>query len=1152
MPDIMYDLINAPQHCQIGNVADGYHALVLADMARLSQSRVVFIARDSERLVACRHALAFFAPDIDVLEFPAWDCLPYDRSAPHISISATRMATLALLPEHNNKPHIVLTTISAAAQKLTPRSVIEKLRLTLRVGQVIDNNALIDFLNTTGYRRCSTVLEAGEYAVRGGIIDIFSSGMVLPTRLDFFGDTLESIHHFTPENQRRTQQLLTLDLIAPSEIYLDADAIKRFRQSYVKTFGTTTHDDALYQAVSEGVRHAGMEHWLPLFYEKVESLFDHCVGDTLYVLDTQAQESYERHVEAINDYYQSRKDTPAQISSQNSTINPLSPDELYILPTAWAATLAPHPIRFFSTFQARDISLDSKKGRVFTAERTQQDINLFDNVVTHIKDAQAAGKRVVVIGWSAGSRERLAHVLSDHGIPEIRQVETWAEAQDLPLTHTALAAFELESGFETSDTLFISEQDIMGDRMGRDARRRKRPADFISEAGQLTIGDYVVHIAHGIGRFEGLQTITIGGAPHDCLRIIYHGDSRLFLPVENIDLLSRYGGDDSNVALDKMGGISWQTRKRRLKERLREIAAELIRTAALRATREGEKLHPDIGLYDEFCARFAHDETDDQLTAIEAVLEDLGSGRPMDRLICGDVGFGKTEVALRAAFIAVMCGKQVAVIAPTTLLARQHTQTFRERFQGLPVKIGHLSRLVTGKAATTTREETAIGEVDIIIGTHALLAERVRFADLGLVIVDEEQHFGVTHKERLKSLRAEVHVLTLSATPIPRTLQMALSGVRDLSIIATPPIDRLAVRTYVSPFDIVVLREALLREKYRGGQSFVVVPRIADINEIAEILHTHIPEAKFVIAHGQMPPTTLEERMLSFYNGDYDILLSTSIIESGLDIPTANTIIIHRADMFGLAQLYQMRGRVGRSKLRAYAYLTFNERKGLSENANKRLSFMQSLDSLGAGFHLASYDMDLRGAGNIVGEAQSGHIKEVGVELYHAMLEEAVSEQQGEEREGGWSPQINLGLSVLLPDDYVPDLDLRMQLYRRLARLDDANDVEEFGVELIDRFGALPDATRHLLAVVKIKIYCLKAGIEKIDVGDKAVVVSLRNNGFANPEKLIAYISENGERIKLRPDQTLMFSLAGRSDTSKVANIPIVSEIVENLANLAV
>ena len=573
----------------------------------------------------------------------------------------------------------------------------------------------------------------------------------------------------------------------------------------------------------------------------------------------------------------------------------------------------------------------------------------------------------------------------------------------------------LERGFEADDLAIVGEQDILGDRLVRIPKRRRRAQDVLAEAAALTAGDLVVHIDHGVGRFVGLKTIEAAGAPHDCLEIHYAGGDRLFLPVENLELLSRYGSEQGE--LDRLGASGWQTRKSRLKKRVREMAGELIRIAAQRMTRSAPRLIPPAGLYDEFCARFPYDETQDQAAAIEATLDDLAAGRPMDRLVCGDVGFGKTEVALRAAFSAAINGKQTAIVAPTTLLARQHAKTFAARFVGLPIRIGLLSRMVGAAEQRETKKGLAEGAVDIAVGTHALLGKTVSFKDLGLVVIDEEQHFGVGHKERLKELRAEVHVLTLSATPIPRTLQLAMSGVRELSIIATPPIDRLAVRSFVSPFDALIVREALLRERYRGGQSFYVCPRIDDLDEAAAFLRQNVPEAKFVVAHGQMAASELEDKIGAFYDGKYDILLSTSIVESGLDIPRANTLIVHRADMFGLAQLYQLRGRVGRAKARAYAIFTTPAKKPITPQAEKRLAVLQSLDTLGAGFQLASHDLDLRGAGNLLGEEQSGHIKEVGYELYQQMVQEAIERLKSGRRRAGAGPLVAVDLARRAGDD---------------------------------------------------------------------------------------------------------------------------------------
>jgi transcription-repair coupling factor (superfamily II helicase) len=620
--------------------------------------------------------------------------------------------------------------------------------------------------------------------------------------------------------------------------------------------------------------------------------------------------------------------------------------------------------------------------------------------------------------------------------------------------------------------------------------------------------------------------VTAAGAAHECLLLEYAEKSRLYLPVENIELLTRYGHEEG--LLDRLGGGAWQAKKAKLKERIREMADRLIRVAAERALRRAPIMSPPDGMWDAFSARFPYQETDDQLRAIEDVIADLDVGHPMDRLICGDVGFGKTEVAMRAAFVAAMSGRQVAVIAPTTLLARQHAQSFQERFRGFPIRVRQLSRFVPAKEASLTRQGLADGTIDIVVGTHAVLAKTVKIANLGLLIIDEEQRFGVQHKERLKQLRSDIHVLTLSATPIPRTLQLSLTGVRDLSIIGTPPVDRLAIRTFVSEFDPISIREALLREHYRGGQSFYVVPRIKDLPEVEEFLKEQLPELSYVVAHGQMAAGELDDRMNAFYDGKYDVLLATTIVESGLDIPTANTMVIHRADMFGLAQLYQIRGRVGRSKVRAYAYLTTKPRMKLTQTAEKRLRVLGSLDTLGAGFTLASQDLDIRGAGNLLGEEQSGHMRDVGYELYQSMLEEAIAKIKSGELEGlsaaddQWAPQINLGVPVLIPEDYVPDLDVRLGLYRRLSGLSTKVELEGFAAELIDRFGKLPREVNTLLLVVRIKAMCKRAGIAKLDGGPKGATIQFHNDKFASPQGLVEFIQDQKGLAKIKDNKIVV------------------------------
>ena len=1137
---------------------EGADALAVADAARRSGKLVTHIARDGARTAAMIQALRFFAPDIPVIEYPAWDCLPYDRVSPSGGVSSRRMAALAAISEKAPGAAILATSVNAATQKTPPRSAIKQAALSMAPGASATMEDLVTYLSANGYARASTVREPGEFAVRGGLIDIYPPGAEEPVRLDYFGDTLESIRAFDAASQRTTRQLTRFDLAAASEILLSDETIARFRTGFVTAFGAAG-DDPLYEAISAGRTHAGAEHWLPLFYETTDTLFDF-LGDTLIFTDHLVEEAVDARIDMINDHYEARaEDAEAQKPRQGEfaapAYRPLKPEALYLSKETWKAQLdaADHrPVSPFApTGSGRAFDLGAKVGRSFAAERTADTKNVFDAVLEHTGALQDGGKQPIIACWSEGSADRMRSVLADHGAKAVEHADDWETClKNKASLQTAVLG--LESGFETADVAFISEQDILGDRLVRRARR-KRAENFLTEASSLSVGDLVVHVEHGIARYEGLKTLEVQGAPHDCLQLVYHGGDKLFLPVENIDLLSRFGSDDPNAQLDKLGGAAWQGRKAKMRARIRMLAEQLISIAAKRAMRTAEVMNATAGGFDEFCARFPFAETEDQENAIADVLEDLARGRPMDRLVCGDVGFGKTEVALRAAFVAAMTGRQVAVIAPTTLLVRQHFRNFVSRFKGFPVKVGQLSRMVGTAEAKATRDGIASGQVDIVVGTHALLAKTIKFRDLGLVIVDEEQHFGVKHKERLKEFRADTHVLTLTATPIPRTLQLAMSGIRDLSLIATPPVDRLAVRTTVGPFDPVVARETLLREHYRGGQSFYVAPRIADLAGIAEFLTDEMPELKFKVAHGQMTPGELEDIMTAFYEGKFDVLVSTTIIESGLDIPTANTMMIHHADMFGLSQLYQLRGRVGRSKQRAYAYLTTSPRKALTPGAERRLKVMQSLDTLGAGFTLASHDLDIRGAGNLLGEEQSGQVKEVGVELYQHMLEEAVAElkEGGAESEETWSPQINIGTSVLIPDTYVADLDVRMALYRRLGDVQSHEEIDAFAAELVDRFGPLPAEVDHLLQVVGIKGICRRAGIAKIDAGPKGAVISFRNDQFANVPGLVEFISQSPYDVKLRPDQKFVYRQEWPGEKARLKGARKIAEIILEIAEEA-
>ena len=1120
----------------VSGTPEGFDARFLCSELDKQDAPLVHVSRDDKRLDAMRAALRFFAPDLPVVIFPGWDCLPYDRISPNADISAQRMATLAGLVHGMPKRFILLTTINAATQRLPARDLLRDAAFTARVGKRVDEAGLRDFLVRMGFVQSPTVTEPGDYAIRGGIVDIYPPGDLGPVRLDFFGDTLEGARRFDPATQRTTEKLDLVELAPVSEVILDEAAVTRFRQNYRIEFGAAGTDDPLYEAISAGRKHQGAEHWLPFFHERLETLFDYLPGATIS-LDDQVTPTRLARWDSIADQYETRRLAMANRSKMESVYKPCRPEALYLDDAAWETAMDGRRVLQLAALPQptglRVIDAGARPGRSFAPERQQESLSLFGALAAHIKVKLEQGP-VVIASYSEGARERLSGLIEDEGVLEAIPV---TDARRIGKRGLFLAVWALEHGFEAPGLTVISEQDVLGDRLIRGARKVRKAENFLTETQSLSPGDLVVHVDHGIGRFVGLEVITAAGAAHECIYLEYAEGSKLYLPVENIELLSKYGHEEG--LLDRLGGGAWQAKKARLRERIREIADKLIRVAAERALRRAPVLEPPPGMWDAFSARFPYTETDDQLSAIGDVIADMTSGNPMDRLICGDVGFGKTEVAMRAAFVAAMSGVQVAVIAPTTLLARQHFKSFSERFRGFPVIVRTLSRFVSAKDAQLTRDGMARGTVDIVIGTHALLAKGIRFQNLGLLIIDEEQHFGVTHKERLKQLRTDIHVLTLTATPIPRTLQLSLTGVRDLSIIGTPPVDRLAIRTYVSEFDSVTLREALLREHYRGGQSFYVVPRISDLPEIEEFLKAQLPELSYVVAHGQMAAGELDDRMNAFYDGKFDVLLATTIVESGLDIPTANTMVVHRADMFGLAQLYQIRGRVGRSKTRAYAYLTTKPKARLTPAAEKRLRVLSSLDTLGAGFTLASQDLDIRGAGNLLGEEQSGQMRDVGFELYQSMLEEAIAKIRAGEMEGlseadeQWAPQINLGVPVLIPEDYVPDLDVRLGLYRRLSSLTTKVELEGFAAELIDRFGKLPKEVNTLLLVVRIKAMCKRAGISRLDGGPKGATVQFHNDKFASPAGLVEFIQDQRGMAKVK-DNKIIVRRDWKQDADKI------------------
>ena len=1146
----------------LSSLPEGADAFLLSQIVQNFEYGLLHIARDDKRMEHMVSAIAYFSPSTKIIKIPAWDCLPYDRVSPATHIANQRTESLCELVTLKNKNNtMIITTVNSALQRIPPGELLSSLTFKAKTSEKINRNDLITHLIRSGYVRSPNANEAGEFAVRGSIIDIFPSGMKQGIRLDFFGETLESIRNFDPLTQISGKKRKTITLMPASEIIMDKKTIQQFRDSYRSLFGTTAGNDPLYDAVSEERHYAGMEHWLPLFYEEMENIFNY-VPNCIVSFDYLTCEAEEERYALIKDYYESRKNSQKDPFNNTSSYHPIPAHLLYLDKQELEYRLKDHRIININPFTVPEaenvVELPFKTVKNFSVLSKTIKNNTFEIMKDYIFKKRSENRnksiKVIISCFSEGSRERMRSMLKEHDLHAI-VIDKWEEMKGVKGKSLGLIILALEKGFESDEFIIISEQDILGERLGSRRTTRKKSEEYITEAASLSEGQLVVHKENGLGRFEALETLIISGENHDCLRIIYHAGDKLYVPVENIDSLALYGTQSDDIQLDKLGGTAWQARKAKIKNRIKLIAEDLIKVAAAREIRTAPHLLPMQGAYEEFCARFPYIETDDQLRCIEDVENDLASGKPMDRLICGDVGFGKTEIALRAAFIAASSdnNKQVAIISPTTLLCRQHTKTFKDRFTGFPLNVSDLSRLTTSKAARETKQGLANGKVDIIIGTHTLISKNIKFKNLGLVIIDEEQLFGVAQKERFKQLRSDIHILSLSATPIPRTLQMSLSGIKDLSIIATPPIDRLSIRSFTMPFDSMVIRNAILREHYRGGSTFFVVPRIKDMAKVEEQLIKLVPEVKITKAHGKMTPAELDNTMNNFYDGKYDILLSTNIIGSGIDLPTANTIIIYKADMFGLGQLYQMRGRVGRSKTRAYAYFTIPQKRVPSKTAIKRLEVIQNIDSLGAGFSIASHDMDIRGFGNMLGDEQSGQVREVGIELYQEMLKEAVENTkitlQNKIVEENWNPSINLGIAVLIPDSYVADIELRLGLYKRIANLKCEDELEEIAIEMIDRFGKLPQEVENLLDIMKIKQQCLKAGIAKIDAGPKGIIVSFHNNQFKNPDVLIDFVTKNPLKTKIRGDQKLVLLHEWKSPKERIKDTRISLNKIIKLAN---
>lgn len=1139
------------------NLPAGSEITVLSELLKKNKKPLVHVCKNDVYLEKAESLLKFLNKDVEILELPAWDINPYDKVSPNSEVSSIRLKTLSKIADKKQRENFVLlTTVNSFSQKILPAEIIRAACLIIKKGDTVKRDFLTSFLVNNSYINVATASDHGEFSLRGSIIDIFPPSYDHGFRLDFFGDEVESVRKYDPLTQVTTGNCDLLEIIPANEVLLNEQYINNFKDKFVGKFGIkAAQESPLFEAISQGRRYAGMENFLPLFYPKLETIFDF-FPDGIFTFEHDFENVFNDRTNQIKDSYESRQIYAKSGKYSDTDTFVLEPEELYLNNINQNKTLV--YFHTHSSLTTEDRKLTTKAGKDYFAESKAQNksaIELYrEDLLESFSNKQNKAKNIVAC-MSEGSRQRMQNILQEHHIDTVPIGNFEQEQALVTRNKVGLAIVPIDNGFATDEIKIVTEADLLGERIYRKPRRKgKKAEDFIREATNLLQGELVVHKDHGIGKFTGLETLDVKGIVHDFILLTYRDGDKLYVPVENVEMISRYGSDDETIELDKLGGVQWQERTARIKNKILKIAYDLLDIAAKRQLEEASSYDWQTPLYHEFCARFPYAETDDQLSAIENVMNDISSGKPMDRLICGDVGFGKTEVAIRAAFAIAQKNlessekAQVALIAPTTLLSRQHYNNFKERFSHTGIKIKQLSRMVSSTEAKKVKEEIKNGEVDIVIGTHALLAEKIEFKNLSLLIIDEEQRFGVAQKEKLKRFRGDTHILTLTATPIPRTLQLSLAGIRDLSLIATPPVDRLAVRTFIMPYDEITIREAILKEHYRGGKSYFVVPRIKDLEELEPKLKALIPEIKLVAAHGRLKPDDLDDIMTDFYEGKFDVLLSTTIVESGLDVPTANTIIIYRADMFGLAQLYQLRGRVGRGKIRAYSYMML-PKKMLTKGAEKRLEVLQKLDTLGAGFTLASYDMDIRGFGNLLGDEQSGNIKEVGVELYQNMLQEAIDKIKATtdntkkaEIHEEFMVKLNLGVSVLIPENYVSNSELRMGLYRRLGNLENEVDIESFATELVDRFGNLPQEVENLLDTLKIKLVCKRLGIEKLDAGEKGAALQFRNNAFSSPDALINLISKDPIKYKIK-DGT-KFVIANRNWTDLKVR---VSELKKSL-----
>ena len=1110
----------------IGPVIEKTEAFILSEIFNNSDSSLVYIGKDDREIINIQKKLSWLLPKQKILLYKAWDQIPYDNISPSREIQTSRLETLFYLDFHKEEKIILLTTLNGIIQKTLPKNEVKSNFITISKKSKLKMNKMLILLIKLGYERTSIVRDKSEFAVRGSIIDIFLPQFEKPIRIDLFDDDIESIFEFDPITQKRTSEsnLQSFTLNPSSELIIDEINLQKFRTNFRSIF-PNHRKSQVYELFSSGGFPAGGEQFKPLFYDKLETLLDYCETSEL-IIHNDIEEMYDQKIENLNDYYKAR------LNSEDPFY--LSPDFLFIDKKYFNKIISKFTVTKLSLFHNEgDIKAKIKKISNISSIRKEIDFNF----IKLFFDINSIDKKIIICCNTEGSSERVSKILNENIFISPVSIKNLT---NLSTYKIYISVLQIEESFELNNIIYINEKTIFGYSLAVKSIKKDQKKKFIfEELNKLSQGSLLVHSEYGVCRFNNIKKIDLNDSIHDCLELEFSDNQKLFLPVENLNYITKYGNEDeNNINLDRLGASSWQKRKAEAKHKIRDAAKKLIKIASKRLQSKSFPINIDNQEYDKFCSTFPFIETDDQLSAINDVIKDFGSGTPSDRLIVGDVAFGKTEVIIRALFLAAKSNIQSIVFVPTTLLSRQHYNNFLKRFSLFNINVAEISRLVPVKEKKQIFLDCSEGKIDILIGTHALLSDKLSFKKLGLIIYDEEQKLGTLQKEKFKEIAPNAHVMALSATPIPRTLSMSLSGVKDLSLILTAPFERLAVRSYVSKFDEITVTEAIKREIYgRKNGVYFVTPRKKDIPFIENFLKDNLPDIKYVVTHGQLAPSILESRISKFYNQEVPLMVSTNIVENGLDLPHVNTIIVYRSNLFSLATLYQLKGRVGRSFKRGYAYITYKENE-LKDNGKKRLSIINSAESLGAGFNIASQDLEMRGGGSIIGEEQSGFIREIGTELYHQMLEEEILFQKQKIsnvylNKNIFQPIIKIPEEIFIPEDFIDDLDLRLSIYKRISSVNDNHELSSLIIELRDRFGPIPQQLANLFSLIEIKILCIEYNVEKLEFSRKGIVIGFFKNNPRNPDKLLDLSMNKHNQFTLRPDQKIFYDFMGELNMSR-------------------